>query len=412
MADFINKPMPFNQAFKFFTKKKRRGFKSFSYLDVEPQTHAIAFTVAKTSGHNVLDTLYTGLQSTMANNGTYQDFANSVTKELKRVGWWGKRAMVDPVTGKVINAQLGSTRRLKTIFNTNIRSAFAAGEWAEMEKLKSEGEEVFIRYTAVLDGRSRPAHSEKDGVTLPMDDAFWDEWYPPNGWRCRCHIEKMLKSTMDALDIKPSKSPAVKKRLYTNSRTGEVKSVARGVDPSFNYNVGKAWLKPYTPTMEGFTVIGNVPSVRAFLQKPSFDLLPKNKSDEFYAMAFLRKFGVRKLDEVATFTDIAGTDIIISKALLTDAKGVLKANKNNRGEYMNLLADTIQDPDRIEKYLSIDNRVRRRYIKNLKLNKKKIGFSVFDWDIKNKQWIGETVFHPKQKYIDKLPKGKSVYEKK
>ena len=105
-------------------------------------------------------------------------------------------------------------------------------------------------------------------------------------------------------------------------------------------------------------------------------------------------------------------DIIISRELLSDSKGILKADKNNRGLYMNVLADTIKNPDRIEKYLGKEKKVRRRYTKGLAVGKKKIGFSVFDWDVKNKKWAGQTVFHTKTSYPKSQPKGMILYEKK
>jgi len=30
------------------------------------------------------------------------------------------------------------------------------------------------------------------GICLPKDDAFWTEYYPPNGWRCRCTAVEVL----------------------------------------------------------------------------------------------------------------------------------------------------------------------------------------------------------------------------
>ena len=39
----------------------------------------------------------------------------------------------------------------------------------------------------------RPEHAALNGVTLPPSDTFWDEYYPPNGWNCRCTAVQVRK---------------------------------------------------------------------------------------------------------------------------------------------------------------------------------------------------------------------------
>jgi Phage Mu protein F like protein len=36
------------------------------------------------------------------------------------------------------------------------------------------------------DERVRDSHRVLHGITRHIDDVFWDEYYPPNGWSCRC----------------------------------------------------------------------------------------------------------------------------------------------------------------------------------------------------------------------------------
>lgn len=43
-----------------------------------------------------------------------------------------------------------------------------------------------LEYQTVGDARVRPTHQELDGIKRGVDDSFWDLYYPPNGWRCRC----------------------------------------------------------------------------------------------------------------------------------------------------------------------------------------------------------------------------------
>ena len=44
----------------------------------------------------------------------------------------------------------------------------------------------------------RPAHAALDGVTLPPSDPFWLDYFPPNGWNCRCTVVQVRKSKYPA----------------------------------------------------------------------------------------------------------------------------------------------------------------------------------------------------------------------
>lgn len=45
-----------------------------------------------------------------------------------------------------------------------------------------------LRYETVGDERVREEHKTLDRAVYPLDSPFWDTYYPPNGWRCRCIV--------------------------------------------------------------------------------------------------------------------------------------------------------------------------------------------------------------------------------
>ena len=79
-------------------------------------------------------------------------------------------------------SQLYNVDYLETEYNTAIASAQMASRWTEF----SEG--AMLSYRTVGDGLVRPEHAEYDGVTLPKDDPFWDSFYPPCDYNCRCEV--------------------------------------------------------------------------------------------------------------------------------------------------------------------------------------------------------------------------------
>lgn len=43
-----------------------------------------------------------------------------------------------------------------------------------------------FEYVTVGDDRVRESHEKLDGVKRRADDKFWQKFWPPNGWNCRC----------------------------------------------------------------------------------------------------------------------------------------------------------------------------------------------------------------------------------
>ncbi len=77
---------------------------------------------------------------------------------------------------------------LKTEIFQAENSATMASKWQDIE----EDKDVLpmLTYSTVGDERVRESHRPLDGVTRPVDDPFWDTYYPPNGWRCRCDVDQ------------------------------------------------------------------------------------------------------------------------------------------------------------------------------------------------------------------------------
>ena len=48
-----------------------------------------------------------------------------------------------------------------------------------------------LSYRTMRDSRVRVEHAALDGITKNSDDKFWDNYYPPNGFRCRCEVDKV-----------------------------------------------------------------------------------------------------------------------------------------------------------------------------------------------------------------------------
>lgn len=76
---------------------------------------------------------------------------------------------------------------IENIVRTQGAIAFQAGKWQSENKDPDIAAILWgYRYATIGDDRVRPEHEELDGITLPKEDSFWDSYYPPNGYSCRC----------------------------------------------------------------------------------------------------------------------------------------------------------------------------------------------------------------------------------
>lgn len=79
---------------------------------------------------------------------------------------------------------------LRAEYNFVHTSADMAAKW---EQFEADGDRYLLQYRTAKDDRVRPEHADLDGVTLPADDPFWAEFYPPNGWNCRCTVVQVRR---------------------------------------------------------------------------------------------------------------------------------------------------------------------------------------------------------------------------
>ena len=130
---FSTDPPP--EALAYFRNKGLRP--SFNWQDVWAQEHAFAFTVAKATQLEVLLTIRKAVDDALAKGLTFDDFSKQLAPRLQGFGWWGRQFVVDPLTDQEIVAQLGSPQRLRLIYDANLRSAHAAGQWDRAQRTKA-----------------------------------------------------------------------------------------------------------------------------------------------------------------------------------------------------------------------------------------------------------------------------------
>lgn len=99
---------------------------------------------------------------------------------------------------QAINAKY-NTNYLRAEYQHALGSSLMAVKW---QQLAQNTDRYFLQYRTAEDEKVRESHALLNGITLPADDPFWDKYYPPNGWGCRCQAVQVRRSKYPPSDPK------------------------------------------------------------------------------------------------------------------------------------------------------------------------------------------------------------------
>lgn len=223
--------LPFEEQLEFFRSK---GFavSAESWRDVWQAAHARAFTIAKVASMDVLEDVRGALDTAMEKGLTLRQFKTGIRETLTRKGWLapkGEAARVILPDGTVRKRLTGW--RLDTIYRTNLGTSYQVGRYKQMEEVKEA--RPFWQYMTAGDPSVRDEHSALAEKVYHADHPFWDQWYPPNGFNCRCYAKTLSGRQMEQRELKEEKKGAKDKP-----------------DEGWRYNPGKAGLDAWKPDMD------------------------------------------------------------------------------------------------------------------------------------------------------------------
>jgi SPP1 gp7 family putative phage head morphogenesis protein len=284
-----------------------------------------------------------------------KDEAATAIQEGRSFGSW-KRGM------HLKGFEHDAPHHLKTNFNTAANNAQSAAKWRNIQDAK----EIFpyLRYVAVMDDRVRDEHAELHDTVAHVDDEFWNEFYPPNGWNCRCEVEQLTNEQGAQRALEPKPWMPIEDEFQKN--TGK------------DLNIWGKWLdrKSITPT-----------NYQA-LQRNSVDSWSSVKTPRTYDSAGVPK--EKMISDLENYLDdrvVGDFPVLLPKASAAKLKYLSDAELRKRMKYMRTIDPTITSADEI--WMETDRSavyafkkfddgiIVRATIKNGKLD----GFSVLDQNV-------------------------------
>lgn len=246
----------------------------------------------------------------------------------------------------IASHQVGSW--LETEYNTAIIRAHQAADWQEFVRNK----DIFPNLRWLMTTSPEPEDTHKHywmtGLTLPIDDPFWNKHYPGDRWNCKCSLEATADPIVRPADIKEEKP---QRGLDTNpGKTGELFS---STHPYFPKDCSHCFAKKNAPfTIKNafqrfFNIIDKDCNSCAFyaqcmrrqnltVEEASRRLTKAEKKEirksvEKWACEHIETHGAEKHDIV----NIGGEDYKVKKDFFSET---FSKNQNNRriAETMNL----------------------------------------------------------------------------
>ncbi len=415
-------PLPMQEASAFWKDKIHLSPGEFAKLSDEARI--MAFAVSGIAKGAQLTTVFNALQKAIENGTSFSAFKKQCREIFERRGWTGKRSW-----------------RVQNIFRTNIQTAYNAGQY----KRQKEMAETFpyLQYSAVNDRRTRPTHKALDDKVFPVDHPFWDTWYPPNGYRCRCTTLSLTRRQVERLGVEvESKDPTNTAVMVPDPTTGAMVRVQQLLpDPGFSHHPGKViWggmlenaglqkvnfkqmKKLLQPADYKRPLLKNVrPAALGTINRD--DLLRAGKDNSYYRDEFIKRYG-----KETVLTDPAGEAVILSlRAFLVNknpgAEELWKFAKRGHAECIPLIKDAIEHPFEIWLTPQQDTksgriRLSKRYVALWKTgDKKRIG-GLIVFEVVDGVFQGVTAFIPMKKpetadlnYMERQRRGVLLYPRR
>jgi len=405
------KPLPMEEAQAFWADKIILGAGEFNKLSAEAKTRA--FAVSGIAKGDELATVFSSLQRAIDDGISYGQFKKECREIFERRGWTGKR-----------------TWRVDNIFRTNIQTAYQVGRYKQMMDVVDD--RPYWMYDAVNDRRTRPTHRAMDSKVFPADHEFWNNWYPPNGFRCRCGVISYSKTQVESRGLKVEKEDITGTPLLPPGATSPVQLLP---DPGFAHHPGKtvwggvvdsvddSWRYKSLPNLLGPSdyrrrALRNVrPGSIAEISEDMF--LANSLGDDAYKAKFLEMYG-----RETVIKDAIGEPVILSlrSFLVNKAPGApveWKFHKAGHGEIIPSIREVLTSPYEIWLTPQVNKkgqvRLSKRYVGLWKTaDKKRIG-GLLVFEVDRGVFKGVTAFTPLKKgkadieYVERQRQGVLLY---
>ena len=197
---------------------KGKGVKpTESWKDAWGQEHRYAFYVARIMEKDVLKDVQASLEGALEEGVPFDEWRKAIAPAFDSSGWSDYNGEAED-----------NPSRLRTVYDTNMRTARMAGQLERQERVKDLF--PYVKWTLGPSKIHRDQHLEWEGLVLPLDSEWVQSHIPPCGFGCRCGILPL--TTAQAEDEGISEEPDFEMVDWEDGE-GNVTQAPEGVMPGF-----------------------------------------------------------------------------------------------------------------------------------------------------------------------------------
>ena len=201
---------------------KNKGYKiTDNWHEMLADAHAKAFTVAKMTDAQMLKDTH-AIVTQAIQEGWSSGKAERKLRDMFVSKGWLKPEGTDGDKAKEKEYKKYMAFRAKTIFRTNMQTAYSASRY--LEQLQDADFAPYLQYKCIIDSHTRPEHLALHDKVYRYDDEFWASFYPPNGWGCRCYVINLSQREVEQKGLKVEKTKSgevVVEDVVVNQKTGK-----------------------------------------------------------------------------------------------------------------------------------------------------------------------------------------------
>lgn len=194
-AEYSKTGSSFLEQIKFFIEKNVIPTRKWD--DIQDAMHDRGFVVAGMTSASMLEDMKASVAGAITGKVAIRDFRSQFEGIIAKHGWTGWKGS---------STQQGRSWRAKIVYETNIRSSYAAGRREQQQEVAKERPYLLYKHSdGVMDPRF--VHEKWDEVLLPADHPWWRTRYPPNGYGCKCQAFALSESEIKRRRLRVTEKP-------------------------------------------------------------------------------------------------------------------------------------------------------------------------------------------------------------